>query len=117
MNMDRTIKLLLAVIAVMLTVIALRPYASLGANAMAETTSSTTSSGSTGSTWTNLGIIVQDPSVIKVPTGKTVREMQVLDNANTFVVRYDDQINVYHIQTIDVQKIATSAATAALLAK
>jgi hypothetical protein len=32
-------------------------------------------------------------------------------------VRYDDQIDVYHVQTIDLQRAAAAAAATALFAK
>jgi len=90
-KLDRTVKWLLAVIAALLTVIAFRPMVPLLPRAEAQTQAKTQAQlrdsiaqTTTDSTVLEVGYKIPQPSVITVPTGQYVREMQVMDAAKCF---------------------------------
>jgi hypothetical protein len=50
----------------------------------------------------DLGFKVLQPSMIAVPTGQIIREIQVMDQAQCFLVRYDNRIEVYRVQVLSM---------------
>jgi hypothetical protein len=92
---DRSIRWLLGVIVVLLAILVARPYLQFGSDAIAQVTP-------VNEGLVELGFRVPQPSLIGVPSGQYVREIQVVDSAQAFLVRYDDRIEVYRIQVMQM---------------
>lgn len=92
---DRTTKFLLLVIATLLAALVLRPLWPTSRAVAAEST--TTTSTDTQTETRRYGYRLTEVGNITVPRGVIVREMEVVDSAQSFVVRMDDKINVYRI--------------------
>ncbi len=94
---DRTVKILLGLIALFLGILALQPILRFVSTAQAQdgTANSTTS---TRREPPVIGHRVQFMSSIAISEDTPIREMQVIDSAQSFVVRYDKKIDVYYVQ-------------------
>lgn len=105
MQMDRTTRLLLAIIAVALAAIALKPLLHVTSAAVAQEVIGSGTTGiqdqaGTADQTRILGYRVTQVSTIVVPKGDTVRSLQVLDKAQSFVVQYDNRLEVYRINDV-----------------
>jgi hypothetical protein len=96
-TIDRTTKLFLTVIVLLLAAIVFRPMLPISPSAMAQTTTTTDTS-------TVEVTQIPQPSLIAVPSGQYVREIQVIDSAKAFLVRYDNRIEVYHVQVLQLTR-------------
>jgi hypothetical protein len=95
---DRTTKLLLAAIVVLLGLLAVRPMLPMTSSAVAQQAVPIADDN------VDLGFRVPQPSVIVVPEGQFVREIQVIDSAQAFLVRYDNRIEVYRVQVMQMSQ-------------
>lgn len=98
-TIDRTVKLLLAVIAILLAVLVFRPQTQLTPIAWAQDTSTTTG-GDTSASQDTGGLIGYRTSMISsIAIAKTdkIRSLQVVNSAQSFVVQYDNRLEVYRI--------------------
>lgn len=91
---DRTTKLLLAAIVVLLAVLVFRPMLPVAPDAHAQ------SAIPVEADTVELGYRIPQPTTIRIPANEYVREIQVIDSAQSFLVRYDNRIEVYRIQII-----------------
>ena len=114
-QIDRTVKMLLGAIVIVLAIIAFKPFFDVVPSALAQTTAQQTmtlaqlvqlaqTAPLNAYNQLDLGYTVPQPSIIQVPQGQYVREIQVIDSAHAFLVRYDNRIEVYRIQTVMADK-------------
>jgi hypothetical protein len=112
MKMDRMVKLLLTLIVLLLSVIALRPLFPSATLAHAtDTTSSVDNVSTTSSDQANVvGLRTVLASRIPVSTSDKIRALHVVDSAHSFIVQYDNRIEVYWLDNL----IPSAAALTAL---
>jgi len=97
---DRTVKMLLGLIAIFLAILALRPVLTLASSANAQTVTAT-------SDLVTIGQKVVEVSSIKVAEGKAVRGVYVVESAKCFIVQYDDHFQVYGLTDVKVPEGTT----------
>lgn len=93
MQVDRITKLLLGAIVVLLGVLVVRPMIPVAPQAQAQ---------QQGTNQVELGYRIPPPSTIKLNPEEALREVQVIDGAQAFLLRYDNRIEVYRVQVVSV---------------
>jgi hypothetical protein len=93
---DRTIKCLLAAIAVLLLILAGKPLLRVTPSAMAQTAADSA---------LVVGYRTSLISSIKIASADRVRGVQVIDSAQSFVVQYDDRFEVYRVNSVTADQI------------
>lgn len=101
MTTDRTVKILLVVIALLLVVIAARPLFTFAPQAFAASDNRGIAI-SNNDTTQFAGHRLQQVGMMTIPRSATVREVQVIDSAQAFVVRFDNQIAVFRVDKINI---------------
>lgn len=95
--MDRTVKVLLGTIVVLLTLLLLRPQVKIAPEAQAENRALTTRVEQAPDV---VGYRTALISTVNVPKGDKVRNVLVIDSAQSFVVQYDDRMEVFRVNDI-----------------
>ena len=83
-SIDRTTKILLALIILFLAILTLRPMLPVGPSAQAADN-------------VLLGATTKLMTRIPLDSNKTIKGIYVIDNANAFVVQYPERLDVYRI--------------------
>ncbi|MCL5271719.1 MAG: hypothetical protein M1457_14460 [bacterium] len=106
-KMDGTVKFLLTAIVILLGILVLKPLVKVATPALAQTTSSKSSQNTSDQTASSsegslTAYRLQEVGTMVPTTGKTIREIQVIDSAQAFLVRYDDQVEVFRVQSVTI---------------
>jgi hypothetical protein len=102
---DRTVKILLGLIALFLGIVALRPLVEVATTAWAQ--SATVIGPADENGMVTIGSRVVDVSTVLREQGKAVRGVYVIDSAQSFIVQYDDHFRVYRIRDVKLPEGTT----------
>src|SRR5262245_15715929 len=93
---DRTVKIMLALIVILLGILVFKPTLNVAPEALAQTRTTDDRGGGVD------GYRVALISSIAYAKNRPVRDVQVLDTARSIVVRFDNSIEVYRIETVSI---------------
>ena len=105
-NIDRTTKFLLTVIALLLVALVCKPLFKVTPDAQAQTSTASTAT-STVDTSQYVGSRSSLISSIAISSKDRVRNLLVLDSARSFIIQYDDRFEIYRVSDINKDQLGT----------